>query len=94
MLGGQESRALRPTKGKGECGGCVGHESTRVSCNPLPAVLGSLYESAGDLEARLSKARQVLAVVTRGAVHEVMRVQISADFDTSAWVARDMHSQR
>lgn len=35
-----------------------------------------------------------LYVIQRGTVHEVLRVQISADFRTSAWIARDMHSQR
>lgn len=38
--------------------------------------------------------RHLLNVMERGTVHEVLRVQISADFKSSAWVARDMHSQR
>jgi len=33
-------------------------------------------------------------VLDRGTLHEVLRVQISADFESSAWVQRDMHSQR
>lgn len=33
-------------------------------------------------------------VIDRGTLHEVLRVQISADFESSAWVARSMHSQR
>ncbi|CAI5960261.1 unnamed protein product [Closterium sp. NIES-65] len=45
------------------------------------------------LSAATPEARRLLGVVCRGAVHEVMRVQIAADFTTSAWVARDMHSQ-
>ncbi|GJP35662.1 hypothetical protein CLOM_g20180 [Closterium sp. NIES-68] len=45
------------------------------------------------LTAATPEARKLLGVVCRGAVHEVMRVQIAADFTTSAWVARDMHSQ-
>ncbi|XP_057832153.2 uncharacterized protein LOC131042847 [Cryptomeria japonica] len=40
------------------------------------------------------KQEQFLYVIQRGAIHEVLRVQISADFRSSAWVARDMHSQR
>ncbi|KAI5084447.1 hypothetical protein GOP47_0000616 [Adiantum capillus-veneris] len=35
-----------------------------------------------------------LEVIDRGTLHEVLRVQISADFESSAWVARSMHSQR
>lgn len=33
-------------------------------------------------------------ILDRGTLHEVLRVQISADFESSAWVQRDMHSQR
>lgn len=40
------------------------------------------------------KQEQFLYVIQRGIVHEVLRVQISADFRTSAWIARDMPSQR
>lgn len=40
------------------------------------------------------KQEQFLYVIQRGIMHEVLRVQISADFRTSAWIARDMHSQR
>ena len=40
------------------------------------------------------KQEQLLYVIQRGAIHEVLRVQISADFRSSAWIARDMHSQR
>lgn len=40
------------------------------------------------------KQEQFLCVIQRGIMHEVLRVQISADFRTSAWIARDMHSQR
>eukprot|EP00897_Mesotaenium_endlicherianum_P006911 jgi/Mesen1/6248/ME000323S05378 len=35
-----------------------------------------------------------LMILERGILHEVLRVQVSADFRTSAWVARSMHSQR
>lgn len=38
--------------------------------------------------------RFFLEVIDRGTRHEVLRVQISADFKSSAWVARSMHSQR
>eukprot|EP01018_Ginkgo_biloba_P017719 Gb_39650 [translate_table: standard] len=40
------------------------------------------------------KQQELLNVLQRGTVHEVLRVQISADFRTSAWIAREMHSQR
>lgn len=36
----------------------------------------------------------LLEVIDRGTLHEVLRVQISADFKSSAWIARSMHSQR
>ncbi|KAJ7532649.1 hypothetical protein O6H91_13G036700 [Diphasiastrum complanatum] len=36
----------------------------------------------------------LLQVIKRGTLHEVLRVQISADFKSSAWLWRDMHSQR
>ncbi|CAK9208284.1 unnamed protein product [Sphagnum tenellum] len=36
----------------------------------------------------------VFQVLDRGILHEVLRVQISADFGSSAWVSRCMHSQR
>ncbi|XP_024528463.1 uncharacterized protein LOC9631098 isoform X2 [Selaginella moellendorffii] len=50
--------------------------------------IASLYE--------LTEPRQrfLFKVMERGTVHEVLRVQISADFKSSAWVWRDMHSQR
>ncbi|ERN16929.1 hypothetical protein AMTRI_Chr02g264650 [Amborella trichopoda] len=37
---------------------------------------------------------EILSMLYRGVIHEVLRVQISADFGTSAWARRDMHSQR
>ncbi|KAH7373481.1 hypothetical protein KP509_17G058900 [Ceratopteris richardii] len=40
------------------------------------------------------EAPSFLEVIDRGTRHEVLRVQISADFESSAWVARSMHSQR
>ena len=36
----------------------------------------------------------LFAILEKGAVYEIMRVQISANFNSSAWVARTMHSQR
>lgn len=41
-----------------------------------------------------SESCSFLEVIDRGTLHEVLRVQISADFESSAWVARSMHSQR
>ena len=40
------------------------------------------------------KHQRLFAVLEKGAVYEILRVQISADFNSSAWVARTMHSQR
>ncbi|GAQ82525.1 hypothetical protein KFL_001140130 [Klebsormidium nitens] len=37
---------------------------------------------------------RALKVLKRGLMHEVRRVQLSADFESSAWVAREQHSQR
>lgn len=36
----------------------------------------------------------LLPLLERGTVYEILRIQISADFTSSAWVGRDMHSQR
>eukprot|EP00270_Netrium_digitus_P005453 TRINITY_DN1721_c0_g1_i1.p1 TRINITY_DN1721_c0_g1~~TRINITY_DN1721_c0_g1_i1.p1 ORF type:complete len:267 (-),score=43.48 TRINITY_DN1721_c0_g1_i1:335-1081(-) len=36
---------------------------------------------------------EVAAVLRRGVQHEVMRIQIAADFASSAWVGRERHSQ-
>lgn len=46
----------------------------------------SMYEMA-DPE-RMS----LFHVLDRGTLHEVLRVQISADFGSSAWVQQDMHA--
>ena len=40
------------------------------------------------------KQEGLFDILEKGAVYEISRVQISADFNSSAWVARTMHSQR
>ena len=40
------------------------------------------------------KQEGLFHILEKGAVYEISRVQISADFNSSAWVARTMHSQR
>jgi hypothetical protein len=37
---------------------------------------------------------RALKILKRGLMHEVRRVQLSADFESSAWVSREQHSQR
>lgn len=72
-------------------GGGFGQEAGAGAARGVPGVRpGAAVPAVSELSESEQEALKVARRLVEGTMHEVMRVQISADFQKSAWVGRDM----